>query len=317
MAAPTNTVVTTTAVGNREDLEDMVYRVAPEKTPFTNNIGKAKAKATNHEWTTEDLATPDATNSALEGDDVTTFEKNTRTRLGNRTQIFRKAVVVSGTQEAVDTAGVPSEMARQKLLKGIEAKRDFEARALGNYASNEESGATTRKMGGLLAFATTNTSRGTGGADGGFSSGNVGAATNGTQRAFALSQIDDVQETAFNNGASLSQMYMGASHKRAFSAFTGISDLRTETSKTKQATIVGGADVYLSNHGPLTVVPVQYGLTRDVAIIDPDMVCVGTLRGWGYQKLSKTGDNQKGYTLGEKTLVVKNEKAIAVIADLS
>jgi len=193
----------------------------------------------------------------------------------------------------------------------------MEARAVGNYASNEESGATTRKMGGALGFLTTNTSRGAGGADGGYASGNVSAATDGTQRAFALTQIDDVQETAFNNGASLSQMYMSAAHKRAFSNFTGISDLRTETSKSKQATIVGGADVYLSNHGPLTVIPVQYGLTRDVLIIDPDMWCVGTLRGWGFNKLSKTGDNMKGYTLAEKTLVCKNEKGGAVIADLS
>ncbi len=316
MAAPTNTVVTTSAVGNREDLEDMVYRLSPEKTPFTNNIGKATAKATFHEWQLEDLATPDATNAALEGDDVTTFEKNTRERVGNRTQIYRKSVSVSGTQEAVDTAGVPSEMARQKLLKGIEGKTDMEARCLGNYASAEETGVTGRQSAGALAWIETNADRGTGGTSGGYSGGNVSAATNGTQRAFTESQLKSIMATAFNNGSTLSQLYMGATHKQGFSEFAGIAEHRVNSTSKKQTTIIGAADVYVSDFGNLTTIPVQYGLTRDVLAIDPQYWAVGTLRGWGYKKLSVTGDNQKGFMVGEKTLVCKNEKGGAVIADL-
>lgn len=33
MAAPTNTVTSLVSIGNREDLEDVIYRVAPEETP--------------------------------------------------------------------------------------------------------------------------------------------------------------------------------------------------------------------------------------------------------------------------------------------
>jgi hypothetical protein len=41
MTAPTNTVTGATPnVGAREDLEDVIYRVAPEDTLFTSNIGK-------------------------------------------------------------------------------------------------------------------------------------------------------------------------------------------------------------------------------------------------------------------------------------
>src|SRR5688572_26628678 len=134
MAAPTNTETTLTAVGVRESLSKLIFRVAAEQTPFLSNIGRAKATATYHEYQTETLAAPDPTNAALEGGDVGTLgAPNRTTRVGNRCQIFTKDGGVSGTAEEVDKAGRDSELARQKLLKGKEAMRDLEMRALGNY----------------------------------------------------------------------------------------------------------------------------------------------------------------------------------------
>ena len=43
-----NTSTTLNQVGIREDLEDIIYRVAPEETPFTSNIGATKATNTRH-----------------------------------------------------------------------------------------------------------------------------------------------------------------------------------------------------------------------------------------------------------------------------
>ena len=92
MAAPTNTARTTTQVGNREDLSNIISRVAPEETPFTSNIGSAgKAKAIRHEWQTEDLATP-VTTGVLEGDDTTSFEENVTARVSNICQIRKRAM---------------------------------------------------------------------------------------------------------------------------------------------------------------------------------------------------------------------------------
>lgn len=73
MAAPTNTETTLTSKGLREDLSNIIYRVAAEDTPFVSNIGRAKAKAIRHEWQTEALRSPSGTNAALEGDDVGTL----------------------------------------------------------------------------------------------------------------------------------------------------------------------------------------------------------------------------------------------------
>ena len=49
MALPTNTFTTYSAVGNREDLSDAIYRVEQTKTPFLSAVDKTKATAVNHE----------------------------------------------------------------------------------------------------------------------------------------------------------------------------------------------------------------------------------------------------------------------------
>lgn len=319
MAAPTNTETTLTAKGLREDLSNLIFRVAAEQTPFLSSIGREKAKGIYHEWQTETLAAADPTNSALEGGDVGTLgAPNRTTRVGNRCQILTKDGATSGTMEAVDKAGRSSEMARQKLLKGKEAARDLEARAIGNYASVAESGATTRKLGGALAWLETNVDRGAGGSDGGFDgTATVDAATNGTQRTLTEAQLKTVMALAFAEGATPSVAFMSGAHKQAMSAFTGIADIRVDASGKKQATIMGAADVYQSDFGPIAFKPHPYGLTRDVLIIDPDMWALATLRSWKTESLGRSGDNEKFQLVGEFTLSCKNEKASAAIADLS
>jgi hypothetical protein len=319
MAAPTYTVTGETPnVGAREDLENVIYRVAPEDTPFISNIGKVKASAISHEWQTEALATPSATNAQLEGDDVGTLDApNLTTRVKNICQIFRKTGGVSRTQGVVDLAGRSDEMDRQKVLKGIEMRRDMEARFIGNYASVEEDGATTRKSAGALAWIESNDSRGSGGSDGGYNAGIVDAATNGTQRTFTEALVKSVLATAFSNGGKPTQAYMSGTHKQQFSGFTGIADIRASVSGTSQATIYGAADVYVSDFGAITLIPHPYGLTRDCLFIDPKMMAVGTLDGVKSTPLAKSGDSDKFMLTAEKTLVCRNQAAHAVVADLS
>jgi len=318
MAALTN-LASTQMVGNREDLEDTIYRVAPEKTPFISAIQKKKATARYHEWQTETLATPDPTNAALEGDEIATLDApNNTARIGNYAQIFRKTLGVSRTQEVVDKAGRKSEVNRQKVIKGIEIRRDMEARFIGNYASNNETGGTPRRSAGILAYLTSNVSRGASGANGGFSAGVVAAATNGTQRTFTEALMKTAWATAFNNGASPSVAFMGATTKQTFSGFTGIADSRREVKGREQAVIVGAADVYVGDFGEITAVPHAYGLTRDFVVIDPEYAAVATLDGFSTDDLAKTGDTAaKKLLVHEAGLECQNEKAHFVVADLS
>ena len=70
MTQPTNTFDSYDAIGNREDLTDIITVVAQELTPLMSKIaGTVKATARLHEWQTDDLDTA-ADNAKVEGDDV-------------------------------------------------------------------------------------------------------------------------------------------------------------------------------------------------------------------------------------------------------
>lgn len=323
MAVPTNTIGSAGSavpnIGIREDLEETIYRVAPEETPFVSNISTTKASQVYHEWQTETLASASATNAQLEGDDVGTLgTANLTTRVGNICQILWKTGGVSGTQESVNLAGRDSELARQKVLKTLEIKRDLEIRAVGNFAAVQESGATTRKLAGIQAFITSNDNRGASGSDGGFSaSPGPSAATDGTQRTFTEALVKATMATTFGNGGKPSQAYLGPTHKQQFSAFTGIADIRSTVNGKSMATITGAADVYVSDFGAITLIPHAYALSRACVLVDPTMAKIATLRGLQSTMLAKTGDNERFLILMEKTLVVSNQAAHAVIADLT
>lgn len=225
--------------------------------------------------------------------------------------------MVSNTQQAVKSAGRGKEMSRQIILKGLELKTDMEAAFVRNGASRAESGSNARLCGGALAWLETNTSVGSGGSNGGFGSGVVAAATNGTQRTLAESQFKTVMAAAFNAGGEPSIAMMGATHKQQFSAFTGIASIRKDAAGDKPATIVGAADVYVSDFGPVTMVAHPYGFTRDILIIDPKLWAVATLRGTTSQDLAVSGDNIKKQILAEKTLVSRNEAGNGCVRDLT
>jgi hypothetical protein len=319
MAAPTNALLRAAVVGEREDLEDTIYRVSPEATPFTSNIGKMKIKNVLHEWQIEALAAPDATNQQLEGDDIGTHTAaHQPSRISVFAGIFRKDGALSRTVQESDRAGRADEMDYQKMIRGIELRRDMEARMIGNYASNAESGATPRRTAGALAWVATNDALGSGGSSGGWASaGVVNAASNGTQRTFTETLLKGVLVTGFTNGAKYSQAYMSGTHKQLASAFTGIADIRATVSGSSQATIYGAADTYVSDFGQISFIPHEYGLTRDVLLIDPSGWAVGTYSGVQTVTLAKNGDSDRWMTVCEKALICKNEKKGAVIRDLT
>lgn len=317
MAAQPQTQNTFQTIGNREDLENKIYKIAADKTPFTSNIGSDKATATYHEWQTSTLPTPDGTNAQVQGDEFANQAPVLTVRPGNRTQIMSKVGSVSNTQEAVIRAGVSSEKAFQILYKGEALATDWEARCLGNYASLAGSATVPAQSAGAQAWFTSNVSRGVGGASGGFAGGVVSAALPGTARPFTEDLLKSVQASAFSNGARPTQLYVSAKHKQVFSTFAGIADIRANVTGFEQATIYGGADIYVGDFGKLVIIPVQYGLPNAALLIDPEHWAVGTLRPMKKEDLAKTGDAERFAIVQEKTLIARNEKSSAVIADLS
>ena len=135
MAVPTNTVTTVSAIGNREDLADIIYDISPTDTPFLSDMAKNRASAVYHEWQTDALD-PAGANRQIEGDDTTANTFSATTRVGNYLQISSKAISVSGTQRAVDSAGRADEYSYQLAKRGREIKRDMEYALTRNQASS-------------------------------------------------------------------------------------------------------------------------------------------------------------------------------------
>lgn len=322
MTQPTNTFDSYDAVGNREDLQDKIYMVSPEKTPIVSAIGRFKATQRLHEWQRDNLDTPNKDNAVIEGDDRTGTALTPTERVANTVQLFDKVAVVSSTQEKTKAAGRSSEMKYQISKKMVELKRDLEAMVISNNPAVQGNSTTARKSAGLGVLLYTNTSHGAGGSTTAHTSGLATVApVAGTARAFAEAQLKTVMQSIYTNSGEMpSIISMTPSHKAGFSAFTGIAASRVNVKKGTQATIVGGADVYMSDFGELTVVPnyVQATANSGTAfILNPEYAGIAYLGGFKSEALAKTGHTEKELVSVEACLVVTSEKAHGKIADLT
>ena len=107
------------AIGEREDLSDIITKIDPDETPLFSNMKKVTTKGITHEWQVQELTAASDGNAVNEGADFSYVNPTATTRLGNYHQISVQAAQVSGTLDAVDTAGRAKETAYVKLLKGI------------------------------------------------------------------------------------------------------------------------------------------------------------------------------------------------------
>ena len=312
MAQPTNTFDTYDSVGEREDLSDVIYSIAPTDTPFLSSAAKTQATAVLHEWQTDSLAAAVTNNAVIEGDEATLDASTATTRLSNSSQIMDKTVVITGTQESVDKAGRASEIAYQIAKKAKELKRDMEAMLTTNNAEVAGNATTAREMGSLGAWVITNDNKA---ADGTTGSG-IGntARTDGTQRAFTEAQLKDVIKSVWNAGGDPSMIMCGPFNKQKLSGFTGNS---TRFDAGADATLYTSVDVYASDFGQLQVVPNRFSRDRDAYVLDMEYFGVAFLRDFSMHELAKTGDSEKRQLLVEATLESRNEAASGLVADLT
>lgn len=322
MSQPSETFDSYDAHGNREDLQDKIYMVSPEKTPIVSASKRFTATQRLHEWQRDSLAAPNKDNAVIEGDDRTGTPLTATARVANTVQLFDKVAVVSTTQEKTKAAGRSSEMKYQVAKAMVELKRDMEAMVLSDNVAVQGNSTTARKSAGLGALLYTNTSHGGAGATPAHTSGLATTAqTAGTNRAFAETQIKSVMQSIYTNSGEMpSIISMTPSHKTGFSAFAGIAANRFNVGKGKQGVIVGGADVYVSDFGELTVVPnyVQATANANTAfILNPDYMGLAFLGGFKSEALAKTGHTEKELVSVEACLVVTSETAQGKIANLS
>jgi hypothetical protein len=315
MALQTNAFPTYSAIGNREDLSDEIYRIDPTDTPFLSGIDKTRATAVNHEWQTQALASPDGANAQLEGDDYVAVAATPTVRLGNITQISNKRPSVTGTQESVRHAGRDSELDYQVMLKGAELKRDMETILLSNQAKATGSTTVVRKLASVLSWIKTNTDKGATGADP-VSADGTGTRTDGTQRAFTETQFRNVLQSIWFNGGKPGVVIANGFNKQQFSNFTGRGTPMQDQADRK---ITAAVDTYQSDFGTLKIVADRFGRTRDVLILQMDMWGKAALPGRDMLStpIAKVGDSERRLILSEYTLEARNEKASGGVFDLT
>ena len=317
MAQPTGTFSSYDAAGNREDLIDNIFDVSPVETPVLSAMKKKKASNRIHEWQTDVLAAA-AANAAIEGNDQSGTAPAATTRLNNYTQILTKSVIVSGTQESINSAGRSSEVGYQSGRRMQELKKDMEFALLDNGIADGVGNAkvtgddtTAREMASLNTYLITNVSLGASGAvatgDG------TDLMTTGTDRAFTATLLDAALTLAYTNGGNPKMLAVSGTNKGVVSEFTTGGATRYVNTDDKKLTT--SIDVYVGDFHTLQVTPCRQLQGDNVYCIDPEYLALAELRGMEMKDLAKTGDSIQKQITWEATLEVCNEKAHCIIAD--
>jgi hypothetical protein len=302
-----------------------------------SNLDKIDATATTHEWLAQQLAAA-SSNIAVEGDDASFTSLTSPARFGNYLQILSKTFMVSDTLEAVKKAGRGSEVARGAMVKMRELKRDMEFTITRNQPSTAGGATTGRSMAGMemwlsgyLNNAVVNTTvtastavRSTTSADTcttvPVTSGVPGATppTDGTTTAaLTESNLQLALQGAWSNGGDPSVILCAANNKKAIDGFAGIATRFVDVDKSAQATIIGAANVYVSDYGRHTVVLHRYMRTSVVLCLDPAYWAIAFLRRPMARELARTGDGTKYQIITEATLVCRNQQASAKVVGLT
>ena len=315
MAQQTNTFDSYDAVGIREDLENVIYNISPEETPFYSNTQKVKASNTFHEWQTDTLRAS-ASNAHIEGDETTAEARTATSRLGNYTQIFKNAVVIPDTDSGLDKAGRSTEIAYQTLKIAKEQKLDIEKALFDNNARVAGNSTTARELAGAPSWIASNIGNtGTGGADA--TGDGTDARTDGTQTVFSQTDFDSVMQSIWEAGGNPDRVYLSAFQMNKALGFTGMNNQRSTIGTSVGGTnaVVNAIDVYVTPWGTVEFNPTRENRGRDVFIMQDDMWAIGVLRPTKNQALAKTGDAEKRQIVTELTLICKNENANGMVVD--
>ena len=262
---------------NREDLIDVITNISPEDTPFLSSLGKVKATAAYHEWSTDSLATATA-NAQREGAEYVYTLKTTPARAGNYVQIFQNLAEVSDLERALNPAGIDDMYAYQmaKCLK--EQARDMEKALIGTGtgATGASGTGAARELKGALAWISTNTATG---------------ATTGTGTGTPESVLNTNLQAIWAAGGDPQVSYVDGTEKRRISAFTASS---TKYSENATKELVAAVDVYDSDFGRIKIKLNRYMKALSVFTVQPDLWKLAVAVPTHKIEAAKTSSSTKG-----------------------
>lgn len=308
----------------REDLANWISNISRDMTPFMSTIGKTKATAITHEWSTDTLQAA-GLQAAAEGSAYAVSTSPVITRLGNLSQIFTKGIEISGTLESVDKAGRKSEFKYQSEKRGKEIMRDIEATLVSKQLKTASASATgniqasARLMGGYESWVgvcqeaagslQANSTAGTGAS--------VWNAT-GTGAAFTLDDINEVlREINGVTSAAPSVVMMSTTNKVNFSNLINTSSMNTRRNIDEKGKLRQSVDLYESDFGDVEVKHNYLMADGSVFIYDPSSLALATLRPIHFRDINEVGDALRSFMVCEHTLEAKAPDGNGIITNVT
>jgi hypothetical protein len=319
-AAPSGTYVETAAIGVKEDLADIIYRIDPDETPLVSACSRVGANQVLTEWLIQELNAA-SDNAQPEGFTAVMQAVLKPVRLNNVCQIIARTVGVSNTLRSVDMAGGEDEYNRQLILRGMEVKRDLELAVTSPLVRTITD---PRHMSGLPCY-TLNGSRGAGAGVMPVGDGS-NAGTAGTLRDLTLAMVDSAVQQCWQAGGKPTLGIMSGNVKAYFATLsqggTGnavvAQNIQNVTAR-EQVTIMGAVDVYRTNFGTIDLAPDRFCPLHQILLVSTDYVELAPLpeRDIIQQDYAQTGDNSQGGVVFEGCIRPTAPKAHATIFDLN
>lgn len=224
-----------------------------------------------------------------EGDTGVTDRARARTKGTNYTQIFKREVIISGSTEAVEQAGVPDEFRYQMEQRMLELQRELGIAIWNSYsAASVGSDTVYRSMSGVKELITAS-----------------GGNTNTTAESLSESVVNTMYKAAWDDGGNPTAIWGARQQIGQFATFDQ-DKIRVAPSDRSRGKFVSK---FLTDLGAEIDVRTDRWIGRsEVGMLDMSRISLHPLKGRAFfmEPLSKTGDARRAQILGEYTLEVRN-----------
>ena len=298
----------------KESLDDIIYKIDPDETPFVSSIAKGTASAVTEEFLVQELAAASATNYVNEGADTDYQTLTAHTRFTNVCQISQKGISISGTLMEVDQAGVSDELEYRTVIASKELRRDMEKYLLDGDTAKSSS--DPRKTATLETWITNVDDASDATAVTGDGS---DVHTAGTGRALTLAQIEAAHQLAWNDGGAPSRLLMSATNKTNFSDLSGNVTNQLQMTAPRESFHIGAVSSFLTDFGQLDVTMDRFLGNDKIYGIDTDWAELRTLpnRNFATNDMARTGDSMQRQIVTEFCLIPTAPKAHFAVHDLN
>lgn len=285
---------------NREELAEEVGILFPKDAQIYNAVRHVGTNNTIVQWTKDALPSV-AQNAEAEGDAFTADTLVIPTRDSNYTQINKKEILVSRSQQQTENVGASDlyQYEKEKLMKAC--LRDVEYSFIQGTQSAGTSALPTRGMKGILSYVTTN----------------VNTGTSTATEAFSRVILDDVLLKIWNQGGDPDVLFVGGYNVGVAASFTNAAGDFRRTIDANDKRLVNQVSVYDGPYGSIAVRAHRQMPTDQALVIDTKLLEIAEVQPMYHEMLPKDGDRVRGHIVWEGTIKVKQEAGLGKATGLT